>query len=332
MTYVISMRLKRARESYAEARSRRPLQTMLSLRFPGNGMCTQVPCGARIQIFPELPDDADPTVECVVGPPGACVYFEVKRASLIVLPHSLFTLRLLSGVGVSENTVRLEEENPRLFPVVFGYLNHLASGSLNTGLPVVGLPAADYMELWRLVDFLGVIPPLPSLLKVARSSEVLPFVFKAGGEIQTVDAFFNGVLVCRGKGCLAKIDLKMVPIDAPWPVSLMADYNLFEKRFRIDYTPPSIQRDETDETAHGKKSDMPLYPYPIDFKDTFFIPTAAINAQLVIQSIGKYHGPERYMDVICEGVFDIRDNSIRIDAVDKMNYSRFWLSVKADLE
>jgi hypothetical protein len=312
---------------------------MLSLRFPGHGMCMQVPCGARIQMFPELPDDADPTVECVVGPPGACVRFEVKRAPLVMLPQSLFTLRLLSGVGASENVVRLEEESPRLFPIVFGYLNHVASGSLNTALPSAGLSSADQMELWRLVDFLGVKHPQPSLLTVARSIEELPLVFKAKGSVRKVEAFCNGLLVCSGEGCLARIDLKRVPTEAPWPVSLLADkiHTMMcigdkrgGKRARVDTEAP-LPLIQCDEPETDEKAGNP-YPYPVDFEDTFFIPAAAISVQLRGVDRGILGEDVVCEDVVCEGVFDRRDNSIRVDAIDTESYSWFWLSVEADLE
>lgn len=59
-------------------------------------------------------------------------------------------------------------------------------------------------------------------------------------------------------------------------------------------------------------------PYPVDYVNTFFIPSAGIHC---VQANG--------IVVDCVGKFDCRMNSVRIDAVDQEDHSSLWFEFTA---
>ncbi len=61
----------------------------------------------------------------------------------------------------------------------------------------------------------------------------------------------------------------------------------------------------------------PRFPYAIDFQRKFFIPAGAIECVL-----------EDGTEIVCEGMFDATDNTIRIDAVDQQKYAWFYATAR----
>ena len=61
-------------------------------------------------------------------------------------------------------------------------------------------------------------------------------------------------------------------------------------------------------------------PYPVDFDTQFFIPAGAITCTL-----------EDGTQIYCEGMYDIEDNSIRIDAVDQERYAWFYAAARFEM-
>ena len=295
---------------------------MISLWFPGAPV--EVANNTRLRMFPKALTTG-PTVECIVGSDDARIIFEVKKAALEILPQSYFASQLRLKVGTT-TTIELEEEHPRFFPIIFSHLNHLLSGSLNLYPPNNGLSDEEKEELTRLVDYLGVCKPVSSLLQLCKGIQPLPFVFKADGLFRerggpiTVNWFGGDTLVCIATGGYALIRLSMVPTQEPWPRSLVADKVQYvilkgqehaKKRPRLSEL--VIMQDELSEDDLAPHQ---FYPYPIDFKETFFIPSQAIKVVLD----GKV--------VVCEGVYNVCTNSIRIDALDTEWATWFFLSIE----
>ena len=67
----------------------------------------------------------------------------------------------------------------------------------------------------------------------------------------------------------------------------------------------------------SQSAEVPEFPYPVDFDTQFFIPAGAITCTL-----------EDGTQIYCEGVYDIEDNSIRIDAVDQERYAWFYAAAR----
>ena len=61
----------------------------------------------------------------------------------------------------------------------------------------------------------------------------------------------------------------------------------------------------------------PQFPYPVDFKERFFIPASAIVCTL-----------ENGKVLECEGMLDVENNTIRVDAVDQEEYAWFYVSAR----
>ena len=163
---------------------------------------------------------------------------------------------------------------------------------------------------------------------VLRQFNSIHSCFKASGSFRsqggpiTVNSFSGDTLVCLAAGGYALICLSMVPTEEPWPRSLIADKIQLlilkgrehaRKRPRSEETEQVILQDEL--SPDDDLASHQFFPYPIDFKETFFILAQAIKVVLSDKV------------VVCEGVYNVRENSIRIDALDAEFC--FWLSIKA---
>ena len=313
----------------------------ISLRFP---MPVNVAPDACFELFPTGDYDAYENVEYHIGSPA--VRFVVKRAVVEAQPRSFLALQLAHRLTMGGNkdiaekqddntTVILKEHDPKLFPLVFGYMNQAFTNPSTANIPATGLSKAEVDAVRELTKGFLAIDDLSSLLFKAKSA--LPSIdgirLQVKGRLDarhgkrlhaTVSP--DGVITCTAEGqdISITINLRDVPTEAPWPKSLVGDkvlQLLQDGRNAARAKGPSSPPAFGDILPPVPETDDELVPYPytdIDHQTNFFIPAAAIVCKLHDDTLA-----------VCEGVYRCEEDHLRIDAVDQDKYHWLWLEVDA---
>ena len=252
---------------------------------------------------------------------GRKAEFVVGKEVIDAIPGSFLDLQLqrrdtmASGIEEDENhniKVHFPDYDPLLFPIVFGYLVNMHTHPI---IPTHGLNDTERMDVEHLIQhFLMVeMPEITSVLYFAKDTRtfdpdrvqikradgrIVPLRLVARGEID-VTITTDGKLACSHGGTILQIDLRAIPTSPPWGVSKATKPFGAGKR---------------------RRADSNTYPYPVDLQRTFFIPATAIKVRLFNDD-----------EVECEGVFDIKTDTLRVDAVDQDRYDWFGLDVRVKL-
>ena len=321
----------------------------VALRFPGNGMIVNVPAGTCFDIFPQGGDySAYENVEYRVGEPA--VSFRVKLAVIQSQPESFLAKQLSYCATMGKDfeatesadclKVTLKTHDPLLFPIVFCFLNQTFTDPSIASIPTAGLSPDEIAQVTELADgFLGIKTPLVSLLFQAKR----PLVDAAAIQIA-----YSGLLsispdgpLCTNTGKAAvsedgritytdalsgsklAIDLKKIRTEEPW-VPSMAEDQLREMRRIARQTarenaqlPSLIASDPLPPVS----DDVPLYPFPVDHRTSFFIPATAI----VCMVSGTTADQTR---VVCEGVYDTEADMLRIQAINQEEHNMLWAEMQ----
>ena len=304
------------------------IETMPTLLFPGARV--NVPDNARFEMFPDSPPAEQANVEYYVG--GIC--FVVKQAVIEAQPDCFFAVQLKHTMsdGIAKDSdsvtkVHLKESEPLLYPLAFAFMNQLFVDRFAT-IPIAGLTPEEVQQVNHFVhEYLAIKGP-SSLLFKAHSICFNPvgIKFHTSGRLDmAAHPFFttmdqNGVITCHCGPAVVRINLRAVPIQAPWPKSLVGNevVAMVKSAYAHARAAPCVGSEFGDALPPTPETDdniMP-YPYPVDFVNRFFIPATAIIC---------YLGSKR---VCCEGVYNCDTDSIRIDALDLKELAWLYLEIR----
>ena len=228
----------------------------IPLCFP---MPVTVAAESRIELFPQGEYSAYANVEYRIGTPA--VRFVVKRNVIEAQPDSFFAKQLehqavMGGGAVHvENTttvVTLDDPTycPRLFPIVFNYLNQTFVNPTTAKIATDGLSKEDIEAVRELAKGFLCIKDRTSFLFIVQSP-----LFHAGIIDFTVNSRLSDdddtrrnkraktspptsfitddrVMHCSIHGVVVTIYLRDIPTSAPWAKSLIGDQVLAMLRKR----------------------------------------------------------------------------------------------------
>jgi hypothetical protein len=140
-------------------------------------------------------------------------------------------------------------------------------------------------------------PPIPLLRVSGRIDE-------RGGRIAKAVLHPEAIVVASTQHATVAVDLKAIPMRAPWPRSKNHDA-ICAMLGRVGL----------------EEDDVGPYPYPeVDCESIYFIPSEAVVCRLT-----KGEGEEV---VQCEGYYDCERDALRLDAVDMDRHHWFWMAVE----
>ena len=315
---------------------------MVQLLFP-TGLRINMPSGDRIEMFPPATEGRN-VVYSIGKDDKDVINFVLKEAAINAYPESFFAMQLTrasdfrSGVEEGDNDeicIRLNQNDALYFPIVFAYLNSGTSSTADSNILSNGLSTSDAESITELThEYFQIKADHATIvhhLQLQRDFNTQRVMLRANGRLgerQLVKSVVarldrNGIITATGGDAEVRINLRAVPIAAPWPRSVVGDKVMEMLVAGREYA-------RKQEEVAGKMSlggiipgdelgpvpdndyDMLPYPYPVDMKESFFIPAAAIH----------YRGRNPF---ICEGMVD--GTRIRIDAVDCTNHAWFWLEI-----
>ena len=326
---------------------------MVQLLFPCN-LRINVPAGDRIEMF--TPGSGKNVVYAVGKDSQSIVNFVLKEAAIKAYPDSLFALQLTritdfhSGVMTDGDdiSIRIDKHDALYFPIVFAYLNSGVSSTANGSILSAGLSTSDAKAVIELThQYFQINPDRATIvhhLKLQHGFNTQRVTLRASGMlsqhqvINTVIARIdsNGIIHAAGGDAEVQINLNMVPIAAPWPRSVVGNKVMemllagrqYARRKEAEASPlPIILGDEFGPVPDNDDDLLP-YPYPVDMKESFFIPAAAIRYKgSGVRYSHSLPGARDTKTVVIEGMVD--GYTMRLDAV---NDPWFWLEIGISID
>lgn len=282
---------------------------MSTFLFPKVKATVTLPHGSRIVMKPDSYRTGEPMVEYVLA--GGAVTFAIPRRSIECVQGNFLARQLNSSMTqdvtaiAGGNTIRvslLESpvfEDPGVFSLILDFLNRrLDSGAatLRRADLIAQLDDAQWRVLNEMESFIFISRDLNPFWTGLTGQD-----FRANGRVFQSDfssdflgdVVFNVVvqptriLVSGPRDFKLEVKTSAITCPSERPVSLLKD--MF----------PGME-----------------FPFPVDFKTTFFIPYTAIFC--VIE--GK--------PTVCEGLLDITNNSIRIEPIDARSFLWFHFNIR----